>query len=84
MTNPREPAVRPTEAASPQGKQGVFDIPSTSKYFNISSGNKEKYTINYCKCWSCDSVKDFAIEYYSNSTILRDNDKSVHIPKVVD
>jgi hypothetical protein len=73
-SNPSPPGPADTE---------TVDFDTQFQYIKISHKNKEKSIINYCKCWSCDSVKDFAIAYYSNSAILRDNDRSVHIPKVM-
>jgi len=71
---------KPKSPCGPAGYETV-NFSTKSNYFKISPENKEKCMINYCR-WSCELVKDFSIEYYNNSTILRDNDRLVHIPKV--
>ena len=61
----------------------MVNLTSIDKYIKFSPPKPGKYITNNCRCWSCDTVKDFAAEYYGNSSILLDNDSLIHIPKVV-
>ena len=82
LKRPLRPAARTTSTTDPQDPQG--NNPSQQYYIKISKNNAEKSIINWCRCWSCDLVKDFNIQYYDNPSILLDNDRSIHIAKTVD
>ena len=67
------------QAGTATGEQGQFDMSSNTNYLKLTRLKIEKSS---CRCWSGDLVKDFNIDYYKNTSILQDNDRLVHIPKV--
>ena len=82
MINSQESARLAAQTDPEEEQIQQFNIPYSDYYIKISEDKTE--IKSSCKCWSCELVKDFSIEYYKNTTILRDNDRLVHIPKVVD
>ena len=76
-----EPAKDWASAAVPAtGEQEQFKFSNETQYLRIAQNFSKK---SRCRCWSCDTVEDFTIDYYSNPSILLDNDCSIHIPRVM-
>lgn len=82
MTNNHaRPVARSNGTTGSQGVQGETILNTPIGYKKFSEPKTEKSSS--CRCSTCDIIQDFNFEYYNNVSILRDNDKSVHIMKVV-
>ena len=86
LVPPLTPIMKPASdlqsAAGPEtAEQGCSKISSFINYKKIFLTN---FVESNCKCCICEIVEDFTMQYYNNASIIRDNDRAIHIPKVVD